>query len=237
MKKQNTLNANQVKFTHQLNLHNTGFDIFLRRCSTTKMFFELLDDQIPNQLLYNLEEEECYFLNKDCNLFKLKFEPVIMKNKKKNQTTEEYLEELKQAYLKEEIKELAIPWEKFFIKNYSPYLPHATSNYSLIEITNLFINLLDLVKQKQIKVRCGIAMMHLLHFSSNYYSTKFGDKLKFGTCEIDLELDFELAKYDLMYDDILLVGESITEIEDETQRLSNIIENAKKPKKKFLGLF
>lgn len=229
MKKQTTLNAKQVEFTHQLNLHNTGFDIFLRRCSTTKKFFKLLDDQIPNQLLYNLEEEECYFLNKECDLFKLKFEPVNMKNKKKNQTTEEYLEELKQAYLKEEIKQLAIPWDKFHSKNYNSCI---CSNFSLIEITNLFIGLLDLVKEKQIKVRCGIAMMHLLTFSPIYYSTKFGDKLKLGTCEIDLELDFNLAKYDLMYDDVLLVGESVVEEEPKEVKMEE-----EKPKKKFLGLF
>lgn len=227
MKKQTTLNANQVKFTHQLNLHNTGFDIFLRRCSTTKKFFKLLDDQIPNQLLYNLEEEECYFLNKECNLFKLKFEPVIMKNKKKNQTTEEYLEELKQAYQKQEIKELAIPWDKFHSKNYNSYV---CSNFSLIEITNLFINLLDLVKEKQIKVRCGIAMMHLLTFSPNYCETVSGNKIKLGTCEIDSELDFGLAKYDLMYDDILLVGESVVEEEPKEVKIE-------KPRKKFWGLF
>ncbi len=232
MKKETTLNAKQAKFTHELKLDDRvtsgGFGIFLRRCSTTKKFFELLSKQMPNQLLFNLEEQECYYLNQDRGFFKLKFEPVIMKNKKKNQTTEEYLEELKQAYLKEEIKQLAIPWEKFFRPN--EWL--SCNRYDLNLLIYMFIGLLDLVKQKQIKVRCGIAMMHLLTFSPIYYSTKFGDKLKLGTCEIDLELDFNLAKYDLMYDDVLLVGESVVEEEPKEVKMEK-----EKPKKKFLGLF
>jgi hypothetical protein len=244
------LNAKQVNFTHELKLDNRvthgGFDVLLRRCSTTQKFFELLNNQMPNQLLYNLEEQECYFLNEDCDLFRLKFEPIIMKKKNKanyvrvegyeNHTVpnkipytsvEEYLKNLKQGSLKEEIKKLAIPWNKFHNKNYNSYI---CSNFSLIEITNLFIGLLDLIKKKQIKVRCGIAMMHLLTFLPVYYSTKFGDKLELGTCEVNLELDFELAKYDLMYDDILLVGESIVEQEPKEVKIE-------KPRKKFLGLF
>jgi hypothetical protein len=117
-----------------------------------------------------------------------------------------------------EIRKLAIPWNKFHSKNHNGYM---------------FISLLDIVKKKQIKVRCGIAMMHVLTFSPIYYSTKFGEKLKLGTCEIDLELDFNLAKYDLMYDGILLVGESI--VEEEQKEIK--IEEELKPKKKILGLF
>jgi hypothetical protein len=222
MKNKKTLNCKDVKFTKELSIYkpdclNNTFKYTLRRCSTSKKFFELLDKQLPNQLLYNTEEKEAYFLNSDRELFKLKFEPID--EKKKTDTLKEV-----------EVRKLAIPWNKFHNKNYNSYI---CSNFSLIEITNLFISLLDLVKKKQIKVRCGIAMMHLLTFSPIYYSTKFGEKLKLGTCEIDLELDFSLAKYDLMYDGILLVGESIVEEEQKEVK----IEEELKPKKKLLGLF
>jgi hypothetical protein len=217
-----TFNCKDVKFTCELSIYNTGclnnaFKYALRRASNSKLFFDDLDKQLPNQLLYNVEEKEAYFLNSDRQLFKLKFEPINMKKKT------DALKEL-------EIRKLAIPWNKFHNKNYNSYI---CSNFSLNEITNLFISLLDLVKKKQIKVRCGIAMMHRLTFSPIYYSTKFGEKLKLGTCEIDLELDFNLAKYDLMYDGILLVGESI--VEEESKEVK--IEEELKPKKKLLGLF
>ncbi len=233
MKNKKTLNCKDVKFTHELSIYNPDclnniFEYFLRRASTSKKFFDGLDKQLPNQLLYNTEEKEAYFLNSDRELFKLKFEPIIMKNKNKNQTTEEYLEELGKAYSKVEIQNLAVPWNNFYRP--SEWLKY--NRYDLCVLTDVFISLLDLVKKKQIKVRCGIAMMHLLTFSPVYYSTKFGEKLKIGTCEIDLELDFNLAKYDVMYDNILLVGESIIEEEPKEVKIEE-----ETPKKKILGLF
>jgi hypothetical protein len=232
MKKQTTLNAKRVKFTHRLNLHNTGFGIFLRRCSTTKMFFELLNDQIPNQLLYNLEEKECYFLNEDCNLFKLKFEPIIMKNKKKDQTTEEYLKELEQAYLKEEIKKLAISWHEF----HSPNARWANERYNLGLLTHMLIDLLHIVKQKQITLQCGIGMCHLFSFHPQTIYKTVGQScaciINIGECEIKIELNFEQAKYDLKYNDILLVGESIIEKEQQESKIKE-----EKSKKKFLEYF
>ena len=128
-----------------------------------------------------------------------------------------------------EIQKLAIPWNKF----YDPHARWISERYNWRVLTNMFIDLLALAKKKEIKVRCGIGILHLLVNYPYYYSTKFGEKLKLGTCEIDLELDFSLAKYDLMYDGILLVGESIVEEEQKEVK----IEEESKPKKKLLGLF
>jgi hypothetical protein len=232
VKKQITLNAKQVKFTHELKLHDYftpgGMNLLLRRCSTTKKFFELLDKCLPNQLLFNLEEQECYYLNEDRDFFKLKFEPVIMKNKKKNQTTEQYLEELQNSCFKQEIKRLAIPWNKF----YDPHARWVSERYNWRVLTSMFIDLLALVKKKEIKVRCGIGILHLL-INYPYY---FSDKIQIGRCEINVELDFEVSKHDIVYDDVLLVGESIVEKELDKEPKENIIEE-EKHKKKFFGLF
>ena len=86
MKNKKTLNCKDVKFTKELSIYNPDcinntFDYILRRCSTSKKFFELLDKQLPNQLLYNTEEKEAYFLNSDRELFKLKFKPIDEKRK------------------------------------------------------------------------------------------------------------------------------------------------------------
>lgn len=233
MKNKKTFNCKDVKLTQELHIYNSGclngeFKYALRRCNTSKKFFEDLDKQLPNQLLYNTEEKEAYFLNSDRQLFKLKFEPIIMKNKKKNQTTEEYLEELGKAYSKVEIQNLAVPWNSF----YRPSEWVKYNRYDLCVLTDMFVSLLELVKKKQIKVRCGIGMMHLLTFSPIYYSTESGVNLKIGTCQIDLELDFDLAKYDLMYDDILLVGESVVKNEPKEVKIEE-----EKHKKKILGIF
>ena len=86
MKKKKTLNCKEAKFTQELSIYNNEcinntFEYSLRRASTTKKFFDLLDEQLSNQLLYNTEEKEAYFLNSDRRLFKLKFEPIDIKNK------------------------------------------------------------------------------------------------------------------------------------------------------------
>ncbi len=81
MKNKKSLNCKKAKFTHELSIYspdciNNTFEYFLRRASTSKKFFDLLDKQLPNQLLYNTEEKEAYFLNSDKQLYKLKFEPI-----------------------------------------------------------------------------------------------------------------------------------------------------------------
>ena len=86
MKNKKTLNCKEAKFTQELSIYNNEcinntFEYSLRRASTTKKFFDLLDEQLSNQLLYNTEEKEAYFLNSDRRLFKLKFEPIDIKNK------------------------------------------------------------------------------------------------------------------------------------------------------------
>ena len=84
MKTKKILNCKDVKFTEELSIYNPDcldntFKYTLRRCSTTEKFFELLDNQLPNHVLYNTEKEQAYFLNSDRQLFKLKFEQVNTK--------------------------------------------------------------------------------------------------------------------------------------------------------------
>jgi hypothetical protein len=124
-----------------------------------------------------------------------------------------------------EIQNLAVPWNKF----YDPHARWFSEGYNWRMLTSMFVDLLALVKKKEIKVRCGIGILHLL-IDYPYY---FSDKIQIGTCKIIVELDFNLAKYDLMYDGILLVGESIVEEEQKEVK----IEEELNPKKKLLGLF
>jgi hypothetical protein len=224
MKNKKTLNCKEAKFTQELSIYNNEcinntFKYSLRRASTTNKFFDLLDEQLSNQLLYNTEEKEAYFLNSDRRLFKLKFEPIDIKNKP-------------DLSKEDEIQKLAIPWNKFYDhKNGSYY--HST--YNLCALTHLFVDLLQIEKKKQIKIQCGICIMHLLGYFGNFNQTT--NKIEIATCEIVPELDFNLGKHDLVYNGIVLIGESIVEKEDETQRILNMIEELSKPKKKFLGLF
>ena len=59
------------------------FEIVFRRNSNSIKFFEGIDKQFPNQILWNEEEQQAYFLNSDKQLYKILFEPVHMKKQKK----------------------------------------------------------------------------------------------------------------------------------------------------------
>jgi hypothetical protein len=197
------LNCEEVKFTQELSIYNpdcldNAFKYSLRRASTSKKFFELLDNQLPNQLLYNTEEQQAYFLNSDRVLYKLLFEPVPI--------TKEYLkdsEPLKTDYLKDQIKLLAIPWSSW---NEGKYFLYGVF-YELI--TDMFIGLLDLVKEKEIKIRCGVGMMELFYRYSRYNS--YENIITIANCKIVPELDFNLEKHELVYGDVVLVGKSVPE--------------------------
>jgi hypothetical protein len=237
MKNKKTLNCKDVKFTKELSIYNPDcinntFNYILRRCSTSKLFFKFLDDQLPNQLLYNTEEKEAYFLNSDRQLFKLKFEPINMKNKKKNQTTEEYLEELGQAYSKvEEIQKLAIPWNKFYcLKDF-----RFSNGYCLSMLNRLFVDLLHIEKKEVIRIKCGIGMMQGLEGLCGFDS--FRNKIQISSCTIITELDFNVGKHDLVYNGIVLIGEDIVEKEEIKEEIKEVKQEEPKPKKKFLGLF
>jgi hypothetical protein len=244
MKTKKTLNCKEAKFTQELSIYNNGcinntFEYSLRRASTTKKFFDLLDEQLSNQLLYNTEEKEAYFLNSDRQLFKLKFEPIDIKNKP------DILKE-------EEIQKLAIPWSSW---NEGKYFLYDVFNRLL---TDMFIGLLDLIKEREIKIRCGVGMMELFCGYRRYNS--YENVITIANCRIIPELDFNVGKHDLVYEGIVLIGESIVEREDETQRILiqhledilergdetellsiqralNMTEKKSKSKKKFLGLF
>ena len=141
---------------------------------------------------------------------------------KKKQTLEEYKKKINKKVPQEEIKLLAIPWSKFFNEkaNWDTY------KYDLYLLTNMFIDLLNLVKEKEIKISCGVAMMQLLSYYTNY--SHCTQKIHIGGCEIIPELDFNLGKYDLAYDNIILVGQSIKSKIDNTQPVNEVPPSPKK---------
>ena len=134
------------------------------------------------------------------------FEPIYMKKKNKEQTTEEYTEALKKGYMRQEIKDLAIPWSKFLYK--SPFEDKLEFKQYLLE--PLFIDLLAVVQQKKIKITCGVGMVALIE--RYFYVEPITKVFKVGSCEIVLELDFDLPKYDIEYDDIRILGIGVPEL-------------------------
>jgi len=220
------LNSKQVGLKRQINC--SSYKVNLLQSNTTKTLQERIDEQIPNQFIWCEEEKETYYYNEKRQLFKLKFEPIMTKkNKQKNQTTEKYMEDLKNAYLKKEIEDLAIPWSKFHSKGGTLF----TSFYDLNLLTPMFIDLLDLVREKKTKITCGVGMMHLLTYYANYDPSL--KKIFIGGCEITPELDFNACKYDLVYDNVVLVGKNICG-KDVVEEESETYDNPAKTEKKSL---
>lgn len=193
------------------------FEIVFRRNSTSEKFFEGIDKQFPNQILWNEEEQQAYFLNSDKQLYKILFEPFIMK--KKN-TTQTYSDIVSKEKLKIEIEELAIPWSSWNVNGYTAF---GTFNHLL---TSMFLELLNLVKEKKIKISCGVVMMEFLTSYSRYNS--YIKKIEIAGCEIIPELDFNIGKYDLAYDNIILVGQNIKSKIDNTQAVNEVPPSPKK---------
>lgn len=213
-------NCKQVGLKREINC--SSYKVNLLQSNTTKTLHERIDEQIPNQFIWCEEEKETYYYNEKRQLFKLKFEPIMKKNtKQKNQTTEEYMEDLKNAYLKKEIEDLAIPWNEFYNKG--------STSLNLNLLTSMFIDLLDLVRGEKIKITCGVGMMHLLTYYTNY-DPSF-KKIFIGGCEIAPELDFNACKYDLVYDNIVLVGKNICGKDVEEEEPETYDNSAKTEKK------
>lgn len=193
------------------------FEIVFRRNSNSIKFFEGIDKQFPNQILWNEEEQQAYFLNSDKQLYKILFEPFIMKKKNTTQTYDDIV--LKEK-LKMEIKELAIPWDSWNVNGYAAF---DTFNHLL---TSMFFELLSLVKEKKIKISCGVVMMDFLNSYSRYNS--YIKKIEIAGCEIIPELDFNIGKYELAYDNIILVGQNIKSKIDNTQAVNEVPPSPKK---------
>ena len=128
---------------------------------------------------------------------------------KKKNTTQTYSDIVLKEKLKMEIKELAIPWDRWHYNNYTVF---DTFNHLL---TSMFFELLNLVKEKKIKISCGVIMMDFLNSYSRY--NRYIKKIEIAGCEIIPELDFNIGKYDLAYDNIILVGQNIKSNIDNTQ--------------------
>lgn len=222
-------NCKEAKFGKTLTISNPScldgkFDVIFRRASTSEKFFGDMEKQRPNQIVWNEEEQQAYFLNPDKQLYKILFEPIYMK--KKERPTEEYMENLKKGYIRREIKDLAIPWSKFHNPNSNLF----DKTYDTRLLTPMFIDLLILVKQKKIKISCGVAMMQLLSYYANYSPSS--QKILVGGCEIILEVDFNLGKYDMVYDDVFLVGQNVHDICDPKYVPDEVL--VKETKKKSL---
>lgn len=181
---------------------NQKFNIIFSRASTSSKFFENIENRIPNQILWNEEEQQAYFLNSDKQLYKILFEPVPMEKQKTNQTTEEYMNSLKKSYLKQEIKNIAIPWSKFH--NPSPNLFDRTYDTKLL--TPMLIDLLDsIIEHKNQKVyhftvspRVNAFIESLMNYEWNTKSFIFKDKLFFVHVDVynpKTELIFQNIKF------------------------------------------
>ena len=215
-------NCKEVKFGKRISLNdphgfNGKFDVIFKRASTSQKFFEGIENQLPNQILWNEEEQQAYFLNSDKQLYKILFEPFIMK--KKN-TTQIYIDIVLKEKHKMEIEELAIPWSSWNVDGYAAF---GTFNHLL---TSMFLELLNLVKEKKIKISCGVIMMDFLNSYSRYNS--YNKKIEIAGCEIIPELDFNIGKYDLAYDNIILVGQNIKSKIDNTQAVNEAPPSPKK---------
>ena len=76
-------NCKEAKFGKTLTISNPScldgkFDVIFRRASTSEKFFGDMEKQRPNQILWNEEEQQAYFLNPDKQLYKILFEPIDM---------------------------------------------------------------------------------------------------------------------------------------------------------------
>jgi hypothetical protein len=139
---------------------------------------------------------------------------------KKKNTTQIYIDIVSKEKLKMEIKELAIPWSSWSVNGYVNII---TFNHLL---TSMFLELLNLVKEKKIKISCGVIMMDFLDSYSRYNS--YSKKIEIAGCEIIPELDFNLGKHDLAYDNIILVGQNIKSKIDNTQVVNEVSPSPKK---------
>ena len=139
---------------------------------------------------------------------------------KKKNTTQIYIDIVSKEKLKMEIKELAIPWSSW---NVNGYVSIITFNHLL---TSMFLELLNLVKEKKIKISCGVIMMDFLDSYSRYNS--YIKKIEIAGCEIIPELDFNIGKYDLAYDNIILVGQNIKSKINNTQVVNEAPPSPKK---------
>jgi hypothetical protein len=139
---------------------------------------------------------------------------------KKKNTTQTYDDIVLKEKLKMEIKELAIPWDSWNVNGYAAI---NTFNHLL---TSMFFELLSLVKEKKIKISCGVVMMDFLNNYSRYDS--YIKKIEIAGCEIIPELDFNIGKYDLAYDNIILAGQNIKSKIDNTQTVNEIPPSPKK---------
>jgi hypothetical protein len=215
-------NCKEAKFGKILTISNPSsldgkFDVIFRRASTSEKFFGDMEKQRPNQILWNEEEQQAYFLNPDKQLYKILFEPVTIENQRS----------------KQQIKNIAIRWGEFFDENAKWY----NEKYKKYLLTSMFVDLLDIVKQKSIKVKCGIAMMELIEGYVYYVHCSPNKSIRIGGCEIIPELDFNLAKHDLWYEDICLVGTSVPEkdtniTQDANELFKKVAEKVCPPKKK-----
>lgn len=216
------LNCKEAKFgkiitIYESRLLSEKFDVIFRRASTSEKFFGEMEKQRPNQIVWNEEEQQAYFLNPDKQLYKILFEPVAIENQ----------------CLKQQIKNIAIRWSEFFDENAKWY----NEKYKKYLLTSMFVDLLDIVKEKTIKVKCGIAMMELIEGYMYYLHCSSNKSIYIGGCEIIPELDFNLAKYDLWYEDVCLVGTSVPErdtniAQDTNELFKEVADKVCSPKKK-----
>ena len=136
-----------------------------------------------------------------------------MNNRQKNQTIENYLENLEESCLKKNIEALAVPWNKFYyVGRFSEIY------YDTTALTRLLVNLLHTVKLEKIEIQCGIGMRCILDGYAKYDFIR--KNIEIGDCVVKVKQNLNIGKFDLVYNDILLIGESIEEPDKENVKES-----------------
>lgn len=228
-------NCKQAGLKRVLQCGDGNLKLLLRQANTIKSLHEGIDEQIPNQIIWCEQEKEAYYYNENGHLFKFKFEPIMKKNtKQKNQTTEEYMESLEEAYLKKEIEALAVYWNRFCsVSNWSTRV----YDYNTAVLGHLLVDLLYTVKLEKIEIQCGIGMMSILEGYPKYHPIK--KIIEIGDCIIRAKQNLDIGKFDLVYNDILLIGESIEEpvkeaVKEECE-VNKAFENLKEALDSYIG--
>ena len=90
--------------------------------------------------------------------------------------------------------------------------------YDTTVLGHLLVDLLYTVKLEKIEIQCGIGMMSILDGYAKYDFIR--KNIEIGDCVVKVKQNLNIGKFDLVYNDILLIGESIEEPVKETNKKS-----------------
>jgi chromosome condensin MukBEF complex kleisin-like MukF subunit len=103
----------------------------------------------------------------------------------------------------EQIEKIAIDWKDLEKPEDIKWSPR----YVEYKLKNLFLELLEIEKQRELTVKTGLRMRNYLEQFSNYSFSFDREKifLDIAGCKINLELDFNTPTWGIEYNSIQLV--------------------------------